>query len=361
MIRGFRRSHARADQAPAAPGDPNDAFEAAVAVEQRGDLAAAEEGYRAADRLGHPGAAVKLGGLLEERDDLGGAEEAFRRADDRGDATGAFHLGWLLHERGDLAGAEAAYRRAVLRGHPAAEANLRVLAGRARRRPAPTTPPTAAPPTAAPPTQAEPETAIHSAPAPAAGPAAAVASAFTAQGPGLRPRRGGFLQRAASIVLPVAAFAAAFLVGMATRPPARSHPRLAPAVNASESTVTLSSVASVPPSAKLVVKPPPRKPANPAIGSAPIGGISFRRMVPAVPVYSAAAPSSAPAGPPTLQASGTSTTPASTTTSVTGPGTKTSGDTPTGGRSVAGTSGGGTSVNSASSSTTATTPATPSG
>ena len=95
MMYGSRRNPTPVGPGPMAPADANDAFDMAIQFEQRDDLPAAEEAYRAADQLGHAAAAVSLGVLLEERDDLDGAEQAFRRADERGDATGAFHLAWL--------------------------------------------------------------------------------------------------------------------------------------------------------------------------------------------------------------------------------------------------------------------------
>lgn len=127
LIRWFRRSSSGVAHAAGQPADAIHSFRAALAFEQRDDLAAAEKAYRTADRMGHARAAVKLGLLLQDRGDLPATEEAFRRADGRGDATGAFHLAWLLQERGDPAGAEEAYRRAKLRGHPAAGSNLRML------------------------------------------------------------------------------------------------------------------------------------------------------------------------------------------------------------------------------------------
>jgi hypothetical protein len=42
--------------------------------------------------------------------------DAFERADRRGDAVGAFNHAVLLEERGDMAGAVAALRRAYERG-----------------------------------------------------------------------------------------------------------------------------------------------------------------------------------------------------------------------------------------------------
>lgn len=353
MIRGFRRTPAGVEQTSAGPADPNDAFDAALALEQQGDLTAAEERYGAADRLGHAGAGVRLGVLLEERDDLAGAEQAFRRADDRGDATGAFHLAWLLQERGDLDGAEDAYRRAETRGHPAAGANLRVLlARRARRRP-----PTArsprprtgapAPPTARPAAESPPAP-----PAPGAEAAADATAAATAPAAGVRDPRerrpAGLLLRTASIVLPVAAFAVAFLVGAATRPPVHTQSRLAPATSVSASTVTLSSVATVPAPPKLAGKPPASKTAKPATSNAP-GTISLHRVGPAAPVYRAAAPVSTPAAP----TGGAATTPSRPTTTVTTAGTRTPSTAPASGQTGSATNGGATPVTGAGSGTTA--------
>jgi tetratricopeptide (TPR) repeat protein len=282
MTRRLRRTPSGNGRMPSQPVDVNDAFDAAVALEQQGDLTGAEESYRTADRLGHAAAPVKLGVLLEEHDDLAGAEQAFRRADDRGDAGGAFHLAWLLQQRGDSDGAEAAYRRAEMRGHPAAAANLRVLRRRRGRRraatappPAATAPPPAAPtPAPTPPTPpAEPETAVHSLPATPAG-AAAAATAERAGEPAAagKRQRGGLLRRTASIVLPVAAFAAAFLIGAATRPASHAASHLAPAANVSDSTVTLSSVAPVPAPARLVPRPPVGKPTKPPATTATAPG-----------------------------------------------------------------------------------------
>ena len=53
----LRRTPAGVEQTSAGPADPNDAFDAALALEDQGDLIAAEERYGAADRLGHAGAA----------------------------------------------------------------------------------------------------------------------------------------------------------------------------------------------------------------------------------------------------------------------------------------------------------------
>ncbi|HWE10436.1 MAG TPA: hypothetical protein VG325_13865 [Solirubrobacteraceae bacterium] len=369
MIRGLRRNPPGAAPAPVQPVDPNGVFDAGVRLERRDDLPAAEEAFGAADRLGHAGAAVKLGVLLEERDDLAGAEQAFRRADDRGDATGAFHLAWLLQERGDLTGAEEAYRRAELRGHRAAGANLRVLLTKraalptpplARGRPSsapspPTRTPEAPPPAATPAapaagaTNGEPETAIHSTPATAAGAGAAAP----------RPHgQRGLLRRTASVVLPVAAFAVAFLIGDATKRPAPSQPHPAPAANVSHSTVTLSRVAPVPRPAKLVVKPPKAaKPPATATTAATLGATSLHRVTPAPSVYRVSVPRRGPPATATRPASGTMASPSSRTTTATTP----SDNTPSGGRAVDGTNGGGTSVGSAGSTTTSTTTTVPGG
>lgn len=388
MNRGFRRNPAGAGQAPVNPIDVNDVFDAAVRLEQREDLPAAEEAFGAADRLGHAAAAVKLGVLLEERDDLAGAEQAFRRADDRGDATGAFHLAWLLQERGDLAGAEEAYRHAELLGHPAAEANLRVLLARRAPHPAPSVvEPTSAAtaedePEVADGAGVEPETAIHSVPSTAAGAGAATADGGgTASAPtaAQRPQgRPGLLRRTVRVVLPVAAFAIAFLVGDATKRPAPSQSHVAPTTNVSDSTVTLSTVAPVPRPAKLVVKP---KPSKPPASSATLGTITLRRAIPAAPVYRVSVRPSTPPVVATQPASGTATSPSSRTTTATTPGSTTPGSTapssttpgtttpssttpggtPSGGRTVDGTNAGGTSVSSAGSTTTSSSTAVPGG
>lgn len=344
MIRGFRRRPAGVNWAPARPVDAEEAFDQGVALERRGDLLAAEEAYDAADRNGHAGAPVKLGVLLEERDDFAGAEQAFRRADDRGDATGAFHLGWMLQERGDVAGAEEAYRRAEARGHLAAEANLRVLRTRpARRRPGTAPSPravaaaepspvpdrTAAAAASQPPDpvpDSEADTAAHSIPAAVA----ATSAAATEPPPATNRERGAgaLLQRTASIVLPVAAFAIAFLAGDATRAPVHTSSHLAPATNVSDSTVRLSTVAPVPRPAKLITKPPAGKPGTPATTAVP-GAVSLRSATPAPPVYRA----SAPVTPSTAPAGATAAT-------------------PTAGATVAGTNGGGAPVNGTTTSST---------
>ncbi|MGH2859181.1 MAG: hypothetical protein ACRDMJ_17035 [Solirubrobacteraceae bacterium] len=102
-------------------------FRLGMLLEERRDVAGAEQAYRSADLLGHPAAACNLGILLERRHELRGAERAYRRADRRGDADGAFNLGSLLEERGELRDAEAAYARADRRGHAAAACNLGAL------------------------------------------------------------------------------------------------------------------------------------------------------------------------------------------------------------------------------------------
>ena len=101
-------------------GDPIAAATLGMLLFKRGDTAAAEEVYGRADQLGDAGAAVNVGFLRERRGDIDGAEAAYRRADERGSAEGAFNLGELLRERGDLANAIAAYRRADERGDPTA-------------------------------------------------------------------------------------------------------------------------------------------------------------------------------------------------------------------------------------------------
>jgi hypothetical protein len=90
MTYGTRRHPLPSGAGSPAQADANDAFDMATQFEQRDDLPAAQDAYRAADELGHAGAAVNLGVLVEERDDLAGAEQGFRRTDERGDATGPF-------------------------------------------------------------------------------------------------------------------------------------------------------------------------------------------------------------------------------------------------------------------------------
>ena len=129
----------RPNPTPAGPGslaqvDANDAFDMAIQFEQRDDLPAAEEAYRAADQLGHAAAAVSLGVLLEERDDLDGAEQAFRRADERGDANGRVPPGVAA-----AGGRRPARRRGGLPARRAARASGRARepaddAGRPRQR-----------------------------------------------------------------------------------------------------------------------------------------------------------------------------------------------------------------------------------
>jgi tetratricopeptide (TPR) repeat protein len=355
MMYGSRRNAMPADPGSVAQIDANDAFDMGTQFEQRDDLPAAEEAYRAADQQGHAAAAVNLGVLLEERDDLEGAELAFRRADERGDATGAFHLAWLLQEGGDLDGAEDAYRRAELRGHPAAHANLRMMlsergsaahadsgngggptngATPARLAPPPVAPDLsweaplgapaamAAPPPAPvpviaplpapepeapvletePPMELEPEVraeaptfiegveplatslaafqpateetpaepAVERDEADALAAAVAASAATSRTGAGRRApgnsrkerkaqrtqgkaRRGGLIARTLAIAIPVAAFAAAFILGAGSRPhlPAASH--LAPAAN-QHGSATVSSVAAVPSPARLSIQ-----------------------------------------------------------------------------------------------------------
>lgn len=146
MIHGSSPHPTTTGRSSAAALDAQEAFDRGVRFEQRDELIAAEEAFRAADDLGHATAAVRLGVLLEESDDFHGAEQAFRRADARGDAVGAFHLAWMLQEGGDLAAAEQAYRRAESRGHPGAHSNLRMMrAAHAIGLPAPAEPAAAEP------------------------------------------------------------------------------------------------------------------------------------------------------------------------------------------------------------------------
>jgi hypothetical protein len=344
MINGSSGNPAPAGADVADPVSANDAFDMGMQFEQRDDLPAAEEAYRAADQLGHAAAAVNLGVLLEERDDLDGAEQAFRRADERGDATGAFHLAWMLQEGGDLSGAEQAYRRAEMRGHPAAHSNLRMLLGddadgagtngagsSAAEAPPAEAPPSAPAATAAPPpvpvpvvpiplapawTEAEPEgeeppmaaadpepepedppfvdsagadllavELSQRAAAPRRPPASRAAEHATraSAGRGVDSRRGraaarkarsepqegtkrtgGFMRKALGFGLPVAAFAAAFVAGVAARPhtPAPSHPATT-SRQAGES-ATVAAMTSVPkPSRLVVVKHPPAHKSKP--------------------------------------------------------------------------------------------------
>jgi hypothetical protein len=168
------------------------------------------------------------------------------------------------------------------------------------------------------------------------------------------------VRRIVSVALPVAAFAVAFLVGMATRPGDRTQTGLAPATHVSGSTVTLSAVTPVPRPAKLVVKPPPTKTVKPPLTSVPLGAISLGREVPAVPVVRAAAARPAPTSVRTAPAAGTSTPSSSRTTTATTPSGQITGGPTTGGQTIEGTNGGGTPVTGAGSttSTTSTTSAT---
>jgi len=67
------------------------------------------------------------------------------------------------------------------------------------------------------------------------------------------PRR-GFLRRALSIVVPVAAFAGAFIAGAATRPDATAPPHLATPASQRGGSATVAAVTRVPKPVKLVVR-----------------------------------------------------------------------------------------------------------
>jgi hypothetical protein len=108
-------------------GDPRDACNLGVLLENHGDREGAEAAFRRADQRGDAKGAFNLGVLLSRRGDFVGAIAAFVRADQRGDAKGAFNLGVLLDSRGDLAGAKAAYARADQRGDLKGALSLAVL------------------------------------------------------------------------------------------------------------------------------------------------------------------------------------------------------------------------------------------
>jgi Flp pilus assembly protein TadD len=96
-------------------------------LEERGDLAGAEQAYRRADAAGSAEGASHLGCLLFERGDIEAARAALVRADERGSGMGVFRLGFLLQQTGEIAEAEQAYRRGVKRGNPQAAHNLVVM------------------------------------------------------------------------------------------------------------------------------------------------------------------------------------------------------------------------------------------
>mmetsp|Transcript_5187 Transcript_5187/g.16790 ORF Transcript_5187/g.16790 Transcript_5187/m.16790 type:complete len:752 (-) Transcript_5187:9-2264(-) len=84
---------------------------------EAGDLAGAEEAFRAAARLDgeNADAHFSLGQLLANKLDFAGAEDAFRAAlgIDPNDADGCFALALILKERGDVDGAEVYYEAAI--------------------------------------------------------------------------------------------------------------------------------------------------------------------------------------------------------------------------------------------------------
>jgi tetratricopeptide (TPR) repeat protein len=98
-------------------GDPRASCNLGILLEDLGDIEGAKAAYLRADAVGFSGGAYTLGQLLHAQGDAEGAFRAMQRADELGDADGAFNLGVLLKQRGDLAGAEQAYARADQRGH----------------------------------------------------------------------------------------------------------------------------------------------------------------------------------------------------------------------------------------------------
>jgi virulence factor Mce-like protein len=78
----------------------------------QGDLAGAEEAFRAADARGHPAAAASLGLIAEARGDLESAASWYRRADERGDKVGGVRLGLLLSGDGRWDEAREVWARA---------------------------------------------------------------------------------------------------------------------------------------------------------------------------------------------------------------------------------------------------------
>ncbi len=83
--------------------------------------------YRASGEAGDRDASFLLGALLDDRGDLAGAEEAYRRADAAGDDDAAVNLGVLRYRLGDRLGARHAWQRGADRGQPVAWLNLAVL------------------------------------------------------------------------------------------------------------------------------------------------------------------------------------------------------------------------------------------
>jgi tetratricopeptide (TPR) repeat protein len=94
--------------------------DAAISLEEAGDLYAAANAARNGQEAGHVGASVVLGLILDKLGDPDGSIAANRRADEAGDATGALHLGIDLLKKGDLDGADQAFIRAHERGEPSA-------------------------------------------------------------------------------------------------------------------------------------------------------------------------------------------------------------------------------------------------
>jgi Flp pilus assembly protein TadD len=136
----LQRTWAETEQLTSVPRPPADPVDLALALEERGDTAAAQAAYRQACEAGAPGQAAKaarnLGLLLKREGDVAGAREAFWRAVHAGDPDqspkAARNLGYLLAEEGDVDGARAAYEWVMGSAHPeeapAAARNLGVLA-----------------------------------------------------------------------------------------------------------------------------------------------------------------------------------------------------------------------------------------
>ena len=161
-------------------------------------------------------------------------------------------------------------------------------------------------------------------------------------------RPAGLLLRTASIVLPVAAFAVAFLVGAATRPPVHTQSRLAPATSVSASTVTLSSVATVP-------APPEagRQATGVQDGEAGHEQRAGDHLAAPGRARGAGLPSRRAREHPAAPTGGAATTPSRPTTTVTTAGTRTPSTAPASGQTGSATNGGATPVTGAGSGTTA--------
>ena len=97
------------------PGDAQDAFERGTRLVAHGDLDAALDAYREADKAGDPAAATCVGLLYESRHEFDDARDAYQRADERGDGAGAMRLGLLLSRQGDWEHAQEAWDRAEQR------------------------------------------------------------------------------------------------------------------------------------------------------------------------------------------------------------------------------------------------------